>query len=160
MSSTWDLEKVDSNQFVETRMRNEADYYLRKTRELAQDLDRLRDAPLLTRAIVASIDWYLERYTRVNQGITISVGWEAQLRYMSGCVVGDQLLLRAGIEVLPLVDQVRFDPVKPNDPLAPKYFEYVAQARVKWDDWLSRKDSDVVTDEMAVATPIQEGHTQ
>jgi hypothetical protein len=77
--------------------------------------------------------------------------WEAQLRYMSGCIIGDQLLLRAGIEILPLVDQVRFDPVKPNDPLVPKYLEFVEAARVKWLDWLARKNDEAVTNE--VVTP-------
>jgi hypothetical protein len=109
----------------------------------------------LTDKIVRDIHWYLERYVRpvrtisgtVAKGVTVGVLWGAQLRYLSGCVVGSLLLERAGVRILPLAKQVQFDPLRDDDPERDLYLAYVAEAKILWDAFVARMADEVVKDE-------------
>jgi hypothetical protein len=54
-----------------------------------------------------------------------AVGWRHQLEYMSHCVIGEMLLVRAGVEILPMT--TRMQHATQNDPV---YLTYVEDPKV------------------------------
>jgi hypothetical protein len=140
--SKWTIDAPESNQFWEDRRRNESDYQRRQERELAQDLSRLAQAPHLPPAVWRAVERYLnqhyERRVEINGKLcpTLAagaVGWLKQLSYMSHCLIGELLLIRAGVEVLPLT--VRMQYAAQTDPV---YLQYAEESRVKWLAWRNR----------------------
>src|SRR5262249_20597874 len=140
-------EYENDNRFWEDRIRQEGEYHLRKMRELARDLDRLKHARLLPPDLIRRITWYIELYTRpVAQGVHVGVSWEQQLRYMSSCVVGSLLLERASVRIWPLDKRVQFDPLRDDDRQRDVYLAYVSECKSRWDAWMSRMANEVVQD--------------
>jgi hypothetical protein len=157
---TWETDnrdRLDSNQFWWQQQQSQYLYFTKKRRDLFRDLKQFENAPVLPPQTERSIDWYLEQYTRpvkdtngqICPGVSCGVTWEAQLRYMSGCVVGELILRRAGVDILSLADQVRFNPLKDTDPRREEYLDYVEASRVKWQAYLEYPKTAPTLEELA-----------
>jgi hypothetical protein len=149
-------ERIDSgNMFVEDAIRNAGLYQLRKQKELARDLYDLRNSLLLPPHVIRAVVWYLERYE--GSANWSKVSWETQLSHMSNCPIGDQLLERAGIQILPLAKRVQLDvqfqQLRDNAPERDLYLVYVGECRIKWQAYRARFESEVFSDAVVVDEP-------